>query len=135
MSLAAALVLPEDVVGRDRIVLITFALILVTLLVQGLSMPAVVRWARLPTDPDEQDEHQLVDRQMSSAALRSTSGRLSSAHPVMPSRGCAPTTCPTSPGWSPRARRGRNTTSRARNASGWPASTPRSFASESAQEE
>ncbi|MGX6604033.1 Na+/H+ antiporter [Micromonosporaceae bacterium Da 78-11] len=69
VSLAAALALPEDVVGRDRIVLITFAVILATLLVQGLTMPAVVRWARLPADPGEQDEHQLVERQMSSAAL------------------------------------------------------------------
>ena len=69
VSLAAALALPEDVAGRDRIVLITFGVILVTLLAQGLSMPAVVRWARLPTDVDEQDEHQLMEQEATSAAL------------------------------------------------------------------
>ena len=77
VSLAAALALPEDVVGRDRIVLIAFGVILVTLLVQGLTMPAVVRWARLPADLDEQDEHQLVEREASSAALAALDRRAS----------------------------------------------------------
>ncbi len=69
VSLAAALALPEDVAGRDRIVLITFGVILLTLLVQGLSMPAVVRWARLPEDVDVQDEQALVEREATLAGL------------------------------------------------------------------
>lgn len=75
VSLAAALALPESVAGRDRIVLVTFGVILVTLLVQGSTMPAVVRWARLPTDYDEQDERLLVDKEATAAALRSVDRR------------------------------------------------------------
>jgi len=69
VSLAAALAVPRDVPGRDRIVLVTFGVILVTLLVQGLSMPAVVRWARLPADPDVQDERALVEREATHAGM------------------------------------------------------------------
>jgi len=43
--------------------------ILLTLLVQGLSMPAVVRWARLPEDVDVQDEQALVEREATLAGL------------------------------------------------------------------
>lgn len=77
VSLAAALALPQDVIGRDRIVLITFGVILATLLMQGLTMPAVVRWARLPADPDEQGERQLLDREATSAALAALDRRAS----------------------------------------------------------
>ena len=42
LSLAAALALPLAIVGRDRIILITFGVILVTLVAQGLSLPALV---------------------------------------------------------------------------------------------
>jgi len=69
VSLAAALAVPQDVQGRDRIVLVTFGVILVTLLVQGRSMPAVVRWARLPEDLDVQDERALVEREATHAGL------------------------------------------------------------------
>jgi Na+/H+ antiporter len=45
VSLAAALALPADFPERDVILLATFAVILVTLVGQGLTLPAVVRWA------------------------------------------------------------------------------------------
>ena len=45
VSLAAALALPIGFPERNLILLITFAVILVTLVGQGLTMPAVVRWA------------------------------------------------------------------------------------------
>lgn len=45
VSLAAALALPLDFPERNLILLITFSVILVTLVGQGLTMPAVVRWA------------------------------------------------------------------------------------------
>jgi Na+/H+ antiporter len=45
VSLAAALALPIDFPERNLILLITFAVILVTLVGQGLTMPRVVRWA------------------------------------------------------------------------------------------
>ena len=45
VSLAAALALPTDFPERDLILLVTFAVILVTLVGQGLTLPAVLRWA------------------------------------------------------------------------------------------
>ena len=45
VSLAAALALPVGFPERDLILLLTFAVILVTLVGQGLTLPSVVRWA------------------------------------------------------------------------------------------
>jgi monovalent cation/hydrogen antiporter len=45
VSLAAALALPASFPERNLILLVTFAVILVTLVGQGLTLPAVVRWA------------------------------------------------------------------------------------------
>jgi Na+/H+ antiporter len=46
VSLAAALALPAEFPERDLILLLTFAVILITLVGQGLTLPALVRWAR-----------------------------------------------------------------------------------------
>ena len=46
VSLAAALALPADFPERNLILLVTFAVILATLVGQGLTLPAVLRWAR-----------------------------------------------------------------------------------------
>jgi CPA1 family monovalent cation:H+ antiporter len=46
VSLAAALALPAEFPERDLILLLTFAVILITLVGQGLTLPAFVRWAR-----------------------------------------------------------------------------------------
>lgn len=56
VSLAAALALPVGFPERDLILLITFGVILVTLVGQGLTLPAAVRWAvgdGVVTDGDE----------------------------------------------------------------------------------
>ena len=45
VSLAAALALPIDFPERNLILLVIFAVILVTLVGQGPTLPAVVRWA------------------------------------------------------------------------------------------
>ncbi|THG33361.1 Na+/H+ antiporter [Naasia lichenicola] len=66
VSLAAALALPETTAngspfpGRDLIIAATICVILVTLIVQGSTIAAVVRWAQLPTDPTEQEEERLA---------------------------------------------------------------------------
>jgi CPA1 family monovalent cation:H+ antiporter len=53
VSLAAALALPAGFPERDLILLLTFAVILVTLVGQGLTLPWVVRWAGWDgTEPD-----------------------------------------------------------------------------------
>ena len=53
VSLAAALALPAGFPERNLILLLTFAVILVTLVGQGLTLPAVLRWAAWDgTEPD-----------------------------------------------------------------------------------
>jgi CPA1 family monovalent cation:H+ antiporter len=50
VSLAAALALPTDFPQRDLIVFLTFAVILVTLVGQGLTLPALIRLLRVEAD-------------------------------------------------------------------------------------
>lgn len=86
VSLSAALAVPQAVPDRDTIVLTTFGVILVTLLAQGLTMPRVVRWAQLPSDPTERDEEQLANREAARAgllALDTRAARLASPYDVV----------------------------------------------------
>src|SRR6202034_3541952 len=53
-SLAAALALPQDFPQRDLVVCITFAVMLPTLVGQGLTLPPLIRRLGLVT-PDEQN--------------------------------------------------------------------------------
>ncbi len=75
VSLAAALAVPTTTVdgapfpGRDLIIVVTFGVILVTLLLHGLTLPAVLRWARLPEDHDEIAERLLAERTAVEAGL------------------------------------------------------------------
>jgi monovalent cation/hydrogen antiporter len=67
VSLAAALAVPETVAsgapfpGRDVIIFVTAGVIVVTLVVQGLLLPVVVRWARLPQDTSVETERHLAE--------------------------------------------------------------------------
>jgi monovalent cation/hydrogen antiporter len=72
VSLAAALALPPPGNGvpdypRTELIAITLVVIVVTLVVQGLTMPLVIRFARLPEDPSELEEERLAERTMSEA--------------------------------------------------------------------
>lgn len=75
VSLAAALAVPlETYTGapfpdRNLIIFVVSVVILVTVLVQGSTLPAVVRWARLPEDVDRADEVQLARTRGAQAAL------------------------------------------------------------------
>jgi monovalent cation/hydrogen antiporter len=69
VSLAAALSVPESVPGRDLIVVVTFGVILITLLVQAPTLPLVLRWARF-TDDNAADEQAFAEREAVDAAMR-----------------------------------------------------------------
>ncbi len=56
VSLAAALALPLDFPMRNLILFLTFAVILATLVVQGLTLPALIRRLRLEDDDSEERE-------------------------------------------------------------------------------
>jgi monovalent cation/hydrogen antiporter len=81
VSLAAALAVPataargEPLAGRDLVLLVTFGVIVFTLVVQGLTLPAVVRWARLPDDGRETEEQRLAQREATRAAMDAVEDR------------------------------------------------------------
>lgn len=75
ITLAAALALPLTIDGgsafphRNLIVFLAFSVIVATLVVQGLTLPALVRAVDLPTDPLEQEEEALAWVRASEAGL------------------------------------------------------------------
>lgn len=76
VSLAIALSVPTTVGGdgldgRDAVVFVTGGVILLSLLVQGPLLPAVLRWARPPDDGMAADEYELAQRTISGAAMAS----------------------------------------------------------------
>jgi Na+/H+ antiporter len=69
VSLAAALALPGDFPQRDLVLFLTFAVIFTTLVLQGLTLPAVIRRLHVPDDRAEQREELVGRRAATSAAL------------------------------------------------------------------
>jgi len=79
VSLAAALSIPltftagQAFPNRDMILFITFTVILVTLVLQGLSLPLVVKWVNMP-DPDLvfpiEQQRQLVRKKLAHLSLQ-----------------------------------------------------------------
>ncbi|MFC5908343.1 Na+/H+ antiporter [Streptacidiphilus monticola] len=57
-SVALALALPAAVPQRPELVLIAFAVVLFTLVVQGLTLPQLVKWLRLGRDEDAEDREE-----------------------------------------------------------------------------
>ncbi len=57
ISLAVALTIPSTLFpARAALLFVTFAVILVTLVVQGLSLPPLIRWLRVESGPEESSE-------------------------------------------------------------------------------
>jgi CPA1 family monovalent cation:H+ antiporter len=75
VSLAAALAVPMTTLSgapfpdRSLLIFIVVVVILVTVLVQGVSLPAVVRWARIPDDLTHAEEVRLARTRGTQAAL------------------------------------------------------------------
>ena len=69
VSLAAALALKETFPGRDLILFLTFTVILVTLVVQGLSLPLVIRWLGVKDDGSMEIEEREARLKANQAAL------------------------------------------------------------------
>ena len=69
VSLAAALALTPGFPARNEILFITFAVIFATLVVQGLTLPLVLRWAGLREDDGDAREDLLARRAATTAAL------------------------------------------------------------------
>ncbi|HEY5942070.1 MAG TPA: Na+/H+ antiporter [Solirubrobacterales bacterium] len=69
VSLAAALAVPLTVNGRPQIIFLTFALILITLVGQGLSLPFVIRALRLEQPRRWSDEEAVARMEAAQSAL------------------------------------------------------------------
>ncbi|MFC9839607.1 Na+/H+ antiporter [Rhodococcus sp. NPDC127530] len=75
VSLAVALAVPATLPGgagfpaRDMIVFVTAGVVVASLVVQGLALPRVIRWARLPEDTSVGDELRLAQRTATQEAL------------------------------------------------------------------
>ena len=79
VSLAAALSIPELLPSghafpqRNMILFITFSVIMVTLVLQGLTLPLLVKWVNMP-DPDftvsAEQQRQMVRKKLSKVALQ-----------------------------------------------------------------
>ncbi|MGI5326979.1 cation:proton antiporter domain-containing protein [Actinomadura nitritigenes] len=89
VSLAAALAVPTTPASgrafpdRDAIIFVTARIIVLTLVLQGLSLPAVVRWARFPHDTSVQQERLLAETlatQEAYAAMPRVAGRALPPH-------------------------------------------------------
>ncbi|MFJ8028215.1 Na+/H+ antiporter [Streptomyces sp. NPDC096311] len=76
VSLAVALSVPQTLDSgepfpeRSFIIFVTSGVILVTLVTQGLMLPAAVRWAKLPPDTSVDEEHGLAETTAIEAALK-----------------------------------------------------------------
>ncbi|MET9387009.1 Na+/H+ antiporter [Streptomyces sp. NPDC002928] len=79
VSLAVALSVPTVLDSgapfpdRDMIVFVTSGVIVITLVVQGLLLPGVVRWARLPHDTSVEEERFLAETRATEEALKALS--------------------------------------------------------------
>ena len=74
VSLAAALALPADFPERNLILLLTFAVILATLVGQGLTLPLVLRWVRWDGVEADGDEAEFARATMYQVGLDAIKG-------------------------------------------------------------
>nr|WP_294811659.1 cation:proton antiporter [uncultured Sphingomonas sp.] len=73
VTLATAFALPSDFPQRDLITLSAFAVVLATLVVQGLTLTPLIRLLGLDSGDDSQ-EHQAAERALTGAALAAVAG-------------------------------------------------------------
>jgi CPA1 family monovalent cation:H+ antiporter len=93
VSLAAALSLPltlasgQPFPARNFLIFITFALILGTLVVQGLTLPPLIRWLRVEEDRSAEREERHARLALAEAAIGHLDGKLDDgayAHQIHP---------------------------------------------------
>lgn len=73
VTLAAALILPGDFPSRDLLIFVAFMVVLASLMIQGLTLPSLVRWLRLsPPDPASMalEEASLLERASAAGTKR-----------------------------------------------------------------
>ena len=81
VSLAAALALKDDFPNRDLVLFLTYVVILATLVVQGLSLPLLIRWLGIKDDGSFEKEERAARLQANQAALQRL-GKISETEPA-----------------------------------------------------
>ena len=71
VSLAVALALPLDFDQRDLLIFLTFAVIFVTLVLQGLTLPPLIRWLGVIDDGTQESHEELKARLVATKAALS----------------------------------------------------------------
>lgn len=56
VSLAVALSVPAGAVARNFVIFVVGGVVILSMVVQGLLLPAVIRWAKIPSDASEEEE-------------------------------------------------------------------------------
>ena len=69
ISLAAALSIASDIPGRSEVIFLTFVVILVTLVGQGLTLPALIKTLKLPSDREWSPEEAVARLEAAQTAL------------------------------------------------------------------
>jgi CPA1 family monovalent cation:H+ antiporter len=69
ISLAAALSITQGIPGRAEVIFLTFMIILVTLVGQGLTLPAVIRALRIPSEREWSPEEAIARLEAAQSAL------------------------------------------------------------------
>jgi CPA1 family monovalent cation:H+ antiporter len=68
VSLAAALALPLDFPHRDLILFLTFSVIFATIVLQGLTLPPLIRWLKVADDGAQEEREELQARLVATQA-------------------------------------------------------------------
>ena len=68
VSLAVALALPLDFEQRDLLIFLTFAVIFVTLVLQGLTLPPLIKWLGVIDDGTDEEREELKARLVATKA-------------------------------------------------------------------
>ncbi|GAA3917318.1 cation:proton antiporter [Microbacterium invictum] len=85
VTLAAAQTLPASTPSRELVVFTAFLVALLSLLGQGLTLPALIRWLRIPASIDPiagRAEQEQLDDELHAAALEALRPGLTDAHGV-----------------------------------------------------
>ena len=69
ISLAAALSIATDIPGRSEVIFLTFVMILVTLVGQGLTLPALIKTLKLPSEREWSPEEAVARLEAAQTAL------------------------------------------------------------------
>lgn len=86
VSLAVALSIPASVEYRDFVIFVVSGVVLCSMVVQGMLLPAVIRWANLPVNSSEEEEMNEAIRTMiaeSFDSIQEIGGRINAPQEVI----------------------------------------------------